>query len=74
MKELKREKNLKEKYSLLNNIYDKLISVGYSFNESHNFVKKCGVLESHGQSLKPKVPIKKIKECLREARKERRMY
>ena len=63
-----------KKYGTLNNIYTELTLKGYSVNEATKFIDKCGVLESHHQSLKPDASMKKLTMCLREARKERKMY
>jgi len=63
-----------EKYGVLNDAYHELKRKDYSHNEAMNFISKCGILSPNKEQLKPGVSIKKINECLREAKKERRMY
>ena len=72
MKEIKNKQYYKElnKYKILNNIYTELQSKSYSVNEANRFIFKCGVLETNYQSLKLKVPMRRLKECLREAKRE----
>jgi hypothetical protein len=62
------------KYGALNDIYSELQLKGYSSSEADRFVVKCGILSPNKQQLKPGISMKKIEQCLREARKERRMY
>ena len=63
-----------EKYRILNDTYQELTKKDYSHNEAMNFISKCGVLSPNKEQLKPRISVKKLNECLREAKKERRMY
>lgn len=63
-----------EKYKILEKTYIELRRKNYSLNESINFMSRCKILSPNKQQLKPGVSLRRVRECLREAKKEVRMY
>jgi len=63
-----------EKYGILNDTYHELRNKDYSHSETINFIAKCGILSPNKEQLKPNISIKKLKQCLHEAKKERGIY
>jgi len=63
-----------EKYGVLEEAYKELSKKDYSHNEAMGFIAKCGILSPNKEQLKPGISMRKVNECLREAKKERRVY
>jgi len=63
-----------EKYGILEETYKELEKKDYTHSETMNFIAKCGVLSKNKEQLKPGISINKMNQCLREAKKERRVY
>jgi len=63
-----------EKYGILEDTYKELRKKDYNHPETMNFISKCGVLSPNKEQLKHGISIDKMNQCLREAKKERRVY
>jgi len=65
------EKWNEAKVKKIDSIYLELRKKGYEINEATRFFKNCGI----SIDKNPKnIPTKVLNECLREAKKERRIY
>lgn len=63
----------RRKDRLIGESMDALNDAGYSDKESMKFIKSCKIVHKNGIIIW-KAPVRLFRECVREARKERRIY